>query len=89
MLRGADGQVKAVLTDGARTATLTGPSRTFVEPSSTSSKVSTTDWVRLMPEVWKKGVEKEKWFRDWYAEYEGTPGRAGGVRLLVLLVRGC
>jgi hypothetical protein len=72
VLRGADGQVKAVLTDGARTATLTGPSRTFAEPSSTSSKVSTTDWVRLMPEKWKKGAEKEKWFKDWYAEFEGS-----------------
>ncbi|MBA2808347.1 C40 family peptidase [Streptomyces sp. KM273126] len=72
VLRGGDGQVKAVLTDGARTATLTGPSRTFAEPSSTSSKVSTTDWVRLMPEPWKKGAEKEKWFKDWYTENEGS-----------------
>lgn len=72
VLRGSDGQVKAVFTDGARTATLTGPARTFAEPSSTNSKVSTTDWVRLMPEPWKKGAEKEKWFKDWYAEYEGS-----------------
>jgi cell wall-associated NlpC family hydrolase len=72
VLRGSDGQVKAVFTDGARTATLTGPARTFTEPSSTSSKVSTTDWVRLMPEPWKKDADKEKWFKDWYAEYEAS-----------------
>ncbi|RPK90048.1 MULTISPECIES: NlpC/P60 family protein [Streptomyces] len=72
VLRGSDGQIKAVFTDGARLATLTGPARTFTEPASTSSKVSTTDWVRLMPEPWKKGAEKEKWFKDWHAEYEGS-----------------
>ncbi|MCX4985717.1 C40 family peptidase [Streptomyces sp. NBC_00572] len=72
VLRGADGQVKAVLTDGARTAKLTGPARTFAEPASTASKVSTTDWVRLMPEPWAKGAEKRKWFKDWYAEYAGS-----------------
>ncbi|MER6911301.1 NlpC/P60 family protein [Streptomyces sp. NPDC000594] len=68
VLRGADGQVKVVLTDGARTAKLTGPARTFAEPASTASKVSTTDWVRVMPEEWSEGAEKEKWFKDWYAE---------------------
>ncbi len=69
VLRGSDGQIKAVFTDGARLATLTGPARTFAEPTSTSSKVSTTDWIRLMPEPWKKGSEKAKWYTDWYAEY--------------------
>ncbi|MFH8613728.1 C40 family peptidase [Streptomyces sp. NPDC017979] len=69
VLRGGDGQVKAVLTDGAQTAKLTGPARTFAEPASTGSKVSTTDWVRLMPEEWSEGAEKEKWFKEWYAEY--------------------
>ncbi|WP_086830487.1 C40 family peptidase [Streptomyces sp. NRRL B-24572] len=68
VLRGADGQIEAVLTDGARTAKLTGPARTFAEPTSTASKVSTTDWIRLMPKPWAKGAEKEKWFKDWYAE---------------------
>ncbi|MEU5662856.1 C40 family peptidase [Streptomyces longwoodensis] len=69
VLRGADGQIKGVFTDGARLATLTGPARTFQEPSSTSSKVSTTDWVRLMPKPWKKGSENGAWFKEWYAEY--------------------
>ncbi|MFE9096028.1 C40 family peptidase [Streptomyces sp. NPDC007264] len=69
VLRGADGRIKAVLTDGARTATLTGPARTFGEPTSTRSKVSTTDWVRLMPEPWSKGSEDKRWFKEWYTEY--------------------
>ncbi|WP_256104985.1 C40 family peptidase [Streptomyces sp. ODS05-4] len=68
VLRGADGRVKAVLTDGARTATLTGPARTLTEATASAPKISTTDWVRLMPEEWKEGAEKEKWFQDWYAE---------------------
>ncbi|MFE4668422.1 NlpC/P60 family protein [Streptomyces sp. NPDC056716] len=72
VLRGADGQIKAVLTDGARSATLTGPARTFTEPSSTSSKVSTTDWVRIMPEPWTEGAEKESWFKEWYDEYRDS-----------------
>ncbi|MEV1077781.1 NlpC/P60 family protein [Streptomyces sp. NPDC050211] len=72
VLRGGDGQIKAVFTDGARTATLTGPARTFQEPTSTASKVSTTEWVRLMPEPWSKGAEQKKWFKDWYAEYRDS-----------------
>lgn len=68
VLRGGDGQIMAVLTDGSRTATLTGKARTFEEPTSTKSKVSTRDWVRLLPEEWEKGAEKEQWFKDWYAE---------------------
>ncbi|MFD8008714.1 C40 family peptidase [Streptomyces sp. NPDC058955] len=69
VLRGADGQVKAVLTDGARTAVLKGPARTFAEPASTASRVSTTDWVRLMPKRWTKDAQNATWFKEWYAEY--------------------
>jgi hypothetical protein len=69
VLRDADGRVRAVLTDGARTAVLTGPVRTFAEPASTSSRVPTTDWVRLLPEPWREGAEKEEWFTRWYARY--------------------
>ncbi|MEO3972520.1 NlpC/P60 family protein [Streptomyces sp. CAU 1734] len=72
VLRGPDGQVKAVLTDGAQTAKLSGPARTFEEPASTASKVSTTDWVRIMPKPWSEGAEKEKWFREWYEKYAGS-----------------
>ncbi|MGW1708293.1 C40 family peptidase [Streptomyces sp. NPDC002206] len=72
LLRGADGEVLASFTDGARTATLTGPSRTFTEPATTKSRVVTEDWVRLMPYQWKKGAEKEKWFKDWFKEFFGS-----------------
>lgn len=72
VLRGQDGQVLATFTDGARTATLKGPSRTFTEPASTKSRVVTEDWVRLMPEPWRKGAEKEKWFKDWFKQYYGS-----------------
>jgi cell wall-associated NlpC family hydrolase len=72
VLRGSDGQVLGTFTDGALTATLTGPARTFAEPASTSGKISTTNWVRLMPEPWKQGAQNKKWFKDWYAEYAGS-----------------
>ncbi|MFD7288865.1 acyl-CoA dehydrogenase family protein [Streptomyces sp. NPDC059863] len=72
VLRTGDGGILATFTDGARTATLTGPSRTFDEPANTSSRVVTQNWVRLMPEVWTKGAEKEQWFKDWFQEYHGS-----------------
>ncbi|GGZ14368.1 hypothetical protein GCM10010387_03090 [Streptomyces inusitatus] len=72
VLRGSDGRVEAVLTDGAQTAKLTGPARTFAEPASTASKVSTTDWVRIMPQPWTEGAEKKKWFKEWYAKHAGS-----------------
>ncbi|MFE7565666.1 C40 family peptidase [Streptomyces sp. NPDC057539] len=72
VLRTGDGDIVATFTDGARTATLTGPSRTFDEPANTSSRVVTQNWVRLMPEVWTEGAEKEQWFKDWFKEYHGS-----------------
>ncbi|WP_328672042.1 NlpC/P60 family protein [Streptomyces sp. NBC_00328] len=72
VLRGENGDILATFTDGARTATLRGPSRTFTEPTNTQSRVVTQDWVRLMPEAWRKGAEKEKWFKDWFKEYYGS-----------------
>ncbi|WP_405484853.1 C40 family peptidase [Streptomyces sp. NBC_00009] len=27
---------------------------------------------RLMPEPWRKGAEKEKWFKDWFKEFYGS-----------------
>ncbi|MCI3933651.1 C40 family peptidase [Streptomyces sp. AN091965] len=72
VLRTEGGKVLATFTDGARAATLTGPSRTFTEPANTKSRVVTDDWVRLMPEVWRKGAEKEKWFKDWYKQFAGS-----------------
>ncbi|WP_338673669.1 NlpC/P60 family protein [Streptomyces sp. SCSIO 30461] len=72
VLRGEGGQVLATFTDRARTATLKGPSRTFTEAANTKSRVVTEDWVRLMPETWRKGAEKEKWFKDWFKEFFGS-----------------
>ncbi|MDX2596417.1 MULTISPECIES: NlpC/P60 family protein [Streptomyces] len=72
VLRGENGDILGTFTDGARTATLRGPSRTFTEPANTKSRVVTQDWVRLMPEAWHKGAEKEKWFKDWFKEYNGS-----------------
>ncbi|HET6858329.1 MAG TPA: NlpC/P60 family protein [Streptomyces sp.] len=72
VLRSEDRGVLATFTDGARTATLTGPSRTFTEPAGTKSRVVTENWVRLMPEPWIKGAEREKWFKDWFKEYSGS-----------------
>ncbi|AGS72618.1 NlpC/P60 family protein [Streptomyces collinus] len=72
VLRGENGDILGTFTDGARTATLRGPSRTFTEPANTQSRVVTQDWVRLMPEAWHKGAEKEKWFKDWFKEYNGS-----------------
>ncbi|MFE1292704.1 NlpC/P60 family protein [Streptomyces sp. NPDC058751] len=72
VLRGENGDILATFTDGARTATLRGPSRTFTEPANTQSRVVTQDWVRLMPEAWRQGAEKEKWFKDWFKEFYGS-----------------
>ncbi|MBL1090538.1 MULTISPECIES: NlpC/P60 family protein [Streptomyces] len=69
VVRDATGGVAATLTDGARTAVLTGPSRTFTEPHTTKAKIVTDSWVRLMPKPWKAGTEKEKWFTDWFAAF--------------------
>ncbi|MFJ4922346.1 C40 family peptidase [Streptomyces sp. NPDC088725] len=72
VLRADNGDVLATFTDLARTATLTGPSRTFTEAANTKSRVVTENWVRLMPEPWKKGAEKEKWFKDWFKDAFGN-----------------
>lgn len=72
VLRGESGAVLASFTDGARTAILKGPSRTFTEPANTKTRVVTDNWVRLMPEPWRVGAEKEKWFKDWFEENFGS-----------------
>lgn len=72
VLRDAGGQVLATFTDGARTATLTGPSRTFTEPANTTTRVVTENWVRLMPEPWKQGAESTPWFKEWFKKYFGS-----------------
>lgn len=72
VLRDPKGQVLGTFTDGARTATLTGPSRTFSEPANTKSRVVTENWVRLLPQKWKAGAEKDQWFKDWFKKYFGS-----------------
>ncbi|MFJ3310535.1 C40 family peptidase [Streptomyces sp. NPDC086549] len=63
--RDRHGTVIATFTDGARTAVLTGPSRTFMEPRTTDAKVVTNSWVRLLPKAWARGAEQSDWFKDW------------------------
>jgi hypothetical protein len=66
LVRGADNSVLATFTDGARTAVLTGPARTWSEPRTTSAVVRHNAWVRLMPAEWSKGKETGDWFRGWF-----------------------
>ncbi|MEW1649028.1 NlpC/P60 family protein [Streptomyces sp. NPDC091219] len=66
------GAVVATLTDGARTAVLTGPSRTFAEPRTTEAKVVTRSWVRLLPRAWARGAERSGWFRTWLTSRLGS-----------------
>ena len=63
----SSGQRVAIMTDGARTAHIYGPSRTFEEPHFTNTTVETNFWVRLAPHVWRAGAEKQQWFIDWLA----------------------
>ncbi|RCH67653.1 hypothetical protein DT019_15420 [Streptomyces sp. SDr-06] len=72
VLRGDQGQILATFTDKARTATLRGPSRTFAEPANTAVRVVSEDWVRLMPQAWRQGAEKEAWFKTWFKEASST-----------------
>ncbi|MFM9612172.1 hypothetical protein DF268_37515 [Streptomyces sp. V2] len=63
--RDRSGTVVATFTDGARTAVLTGPGRTFAEPRTTDAKVVTKSWVRLLPTPWTQGAERGAWFTPW------------------------
>lgn len=72
VVRDARGGVLATLTDGARTAVLTGPSRTFAEPGTTTATLVGDSWVRLMPQAWKAGAENEGWFRAWFQQSLGS-----------------
>jgi cell wall-associated NlpC family hydrolase len=65
------GTVLATFTDGARTATLDGPSRTFAEPQFGGAPVTTRVWVRLLPEAWTAGAEGAPWFRPWLQQQLG------------------
>lgn len=74
VLRDASGSVQATFTDGARTAVLTGPKRTFSEPAATEASVNTTAWVRLIPQPWQAGAEKASWFAPWFEQARADTG---------------
>jgi cell wall-associated NlpC family hydrolase len=65
VVRNGKGAIVATLTDGARTAALTGPARIFTEPKYTTAVINTTAWVRLLPQPWEQGAETASWFRPW------------------------
>lgn len=65
VVRDAGGAQLAVLTDRARTVWLTGPERTFEEPTATDAVVTSTAWIRLLPAPWRASAADEKWFTDW------------------------
>ncbi|MGW2640858.1 NlpC/P60 family protein [Streptomyces sp. NPDC001348] len=70
--RDRHGTLVATFTDGASTAVLTGPSRTFAEPRTTSARVVTRSWVRLLPKAWARGAERSDWFRTWLRSRLGS-----------------
>jgi cell wall-associated NlpC family hydrolase len=67
---GAGAQV-ASLTDGSRTALLAGRSRTFTEPRFTKTAITSTAWIRLAPQAWHAGAEREPWFTGWLPKAVG------------------
>jgi cell wall-associated NlpC family hydrolase len=54
------GQWLATFTDGARTVTVAGPARTFAEPAHTTSTVTHSTWVRILPAAFTGSVD-EHW----------------------------
>lgn len=66
------GDVVATFTDGAKTAVLAGPARTFSEPETTHATVTTDSWVRLLPEAWTEGAEEEDWAAEWLETHLGS-----------------
>ncbi|MFF5855240.1 NlpC/P60 family protein [Streptomyces sp. NPDC012751] len=71
LVRAADGGTLATFTDGARTAVLTGPTRTFSEPRTTTATVTTDVWVRVLPHEWQRGMERTAWFKGWFTRTLG------------------
>ncbi|GLZ34697.1 hypothetical protein Lesp02_68840 [Lentzea sp. NBRC 105346] len=65
VVRDERGAVVATLTDGARTATIIGPARTFKDPKFTPAQIDSTVWVRLLDQPWVAGAEQAEWFRPW------------------------
>jgi hypothetical protein len=72
--RSAAGDIIATFTDGARSAVLTGPSRTWREPRTTGATVTSDAHVRLMPDAWRKGNESSAWFKGWFPKTLASTG---------------
>jgi hypothetical protein len=70
--RDRHGTIIATFTDGARTAVLDGPSRTFAEPRTTDAKVVTKSWVRVLPKAWARGAERTDWFQSWFKTWRSS-----------------
>jgi cell wall-associated NlpC family hydrolase len=51
------GAIVATFTNGARTVTMRGPSRVFAEPATTSARVTSTTWVRLLAQPFAGSVD--------------------------------
>ncbi|HWM59607.1 MAG TPA: NlpC/P60 family protein [Pseudonocardia sp.] len=65
------GEVVATMTDGARTIALLGPERIFADSDFTAATVTTTTWVRFLPQEWNPGAERQPWFQSWLAQALG------------------
>src|SRR5690348_16010704 len=61
------GSLLATFTDGARTVAIAGPQRTLREPKFTDATVTENVWVRLAPQAWHAGAEREAWFTRWFS----------------------
>ncbi len=59
------GTVVATFTDNSRTVDVAAPERTFSEPKFTRATVTVDVAVRLAPQPWHAGAEKEAWATTW------------------------
>ncbi|WP_189134659.1 hypothetical protein [Wenjunlia tyrosinilytica] len=71
IVRDSDGSIVAAFTDGARTAVLTGPSRTIAGQCIARAPITTDSWVRLLPRTWTRHSEKSPWFQGWFSKHLG------------------
>lgn len=62
------GKEVARFTDSARTAVIQGKERSLEEPAKTEAQVTSTSWVRVMPQPYTQGAEDKSWFKDWFAK---------------------
>jgi cell wall-associated NlpC family hydrolase len=65
VVRDSAGDAVATLTDRARTAVFRGPPRVFREPATTRATITTRDRVRIAPQPWRAGGERDPALRTW------------------------